>query len=71
MPTRLAITILGALAGLAIICGTVLTGLGHDGTALWPLATAALGAVAGILVPTSDQPAGIDLPAELDSIEDA
>lgn len=54
MHTRLAITVLGVLAGLALVCATYLTAAGNDATVVWPLATLPIGAIAGILAPTQD-----------------
>ena len=52
MPVRLAITVLGALAAIAIAAATYLTAAGHDAAVAWALATTPVGAIAGILVPT-------------------
>lgn len=52
MPVTLALKLLGALAALAIASATYLTATGADAGVAWALVTTAIGAIAGILVPT-------------------
>lgn len=53
---RIALVVLTVIALAALGCGTYLTVAGHSADVLWGIVGTAVGAIAGILVPTDEQP---------------